>query len=373
MRRSTRNAFTLVELLVVIAIIGTLVGLLLPAVQAAREAARRSQCTNNLKQLATALTIRETSTKNLPGYINKLGITGSDAIARASWVVTLFPQLEQAQLFEQWNSGDIDSSRSFPSIELLVCPSNPPATIGEPNLSYVANAGWRDNWNRGRTSNPRASWENAANGLFFDRTRRVEVVPPLNSAGPPNPPWPSSDDPRDDSNPKDDAPDISMSIAYVQGKGDGTTKTMLFSESLAALYWGYKDATDYQQTQDASFHFGFCWQQPQDVANNDIKWRINGAKEAPDYVTFQEMTQLVTSGEKGSETPELKKQRPGFPSSNHSGGVNAAFLAGHVVFLNDQMEPLVYAQLMTSNHKQSELGQAPAYEQNIPEPADGSY
>jgi|GEM_PF-4510461 len=85
-----RVAFTLVELLVVIAIIGTLVGLLLPAVQAAREAARNNTCKNNIRQLQTGLTTRESSLRDYPGYVNELGIAGSDNLIRASWIVYTF-------------------------------------------------------------------------------------------------------------------------------------------------------------------------------------------------------------------------------------------------------------------------------------------
>lgn len=91
-----RLAFTLVELLVVIAIIGILVGLLLPAVQSAREAARRMQCSNNLKQIGLALHNFESTHKEFPPS----GLRGS---GEATWAVRLMPFLEQTSAYNQWD------------------------------------------------------------------------------------------------------------------------------------------------------------------------------------------------------------------------------------------------------------------------------
>lgn len=101
-RRNNQTGFTLVELLVVIAIIGVLVGLLLPAVQAAREAARRMSCSNNLKQLALGIHNYESSFRQFPpGYLHKFGEPGSMYLANHqgfSWGSAILPHIEQAAL-----------------------------------------------------------------------------------------------------------------------------------------------------------------------------------------------------------------------------------------------------------------------------------
>ena len=97
MAPTQRPAFTLVELLVVIAIIGILIALLLPAVQAAREAARRSQCTNNLKQIALACHNYHDTYKSLPpAYVGP----GNARTPKAGWAPFLLPFVEQTPLHE---------------------------------------------------------------------------------------------------------------------------------------------------------------------------------------------------------------------------------------------------------------------------------
>ena len=108
-RKNARSGFTLVELLVVIAIIGILVGLLLPAVQAAREAARRMQCSNNIKQLALALHNYESAHKSFPPgsisprlsgtYPPTAPGTNQARTAGYSWSMFILPYIEQSAIY----------------------------------------------------------------------------------------------------------------------------------------------------------------------------------------------------------------------------------------------------------------------------------
>ena len=151
--RTHRVGFTLVELLVVIAIIGVMVGLLLPAVQAAREAARRMSCSNNNKQLGLALHNYHDTHQRFPiGVLSDrlnqvLTPAGRGNPGRMSWMPSLLPFLEQAPLYEQLapymasrNSNSFPSNLMNTPIPALMCPSDP----GSPKTGEQHNTAGQD-------------------------------------------------------------------------------------------------------------------------------------------------------------------------------------------------------------------------------------
>ena len=136
-----RSGFTLVELLVVIAIIGVLVALLLPAVQSAREAARRAQCQNNIKNVALAVLNYESTFKIMPQgmtFPKALETTniGFLSFFSANWIISILPNIEEQPLYDSFelkkrindNTAPLASNRNYiargASISALLCPSD---------------------------------------------------------------------------------------------------------------------------------------------------------------------------------------------------------------------------------------------------------
>jgi prepilin-type N-terminal cleavage/methylation domain-containing protein len=224
----SRRGFTLVELLVVIAIIGILVALLLPAIQAAREAARRTQCTNNLKQLGLACHNYADKYKeklpynadptdqidNPPGYGNIPPATPCPSwqtqcgLKPWSWIVAALPYMEQQTLYNQLNLGDPWGHKgefTAPNpianwvlqqtpIPTLMCPSN-----DQPEVVIYTGLGANDPWG-GRPNNgsrPAARTDYVGNighiwGGWKDCQRVPEFPDPLNrfiKGSNPGTPW----------------------------------------------------------------------------------------------------------------------------------------------------------------------------------------
>ena len=137
--RYKNGGFTLVELLVVIAIIGVLVALLLPAVQAAREAARRTSCVNNMKQIGLAL-------HNHHDTLQRFPIGHRNSVAAANWRVEIFPFMEQSTLYDRLNT-NINDVYSNPVLQNLLVPSWRCPSSALPATQPQAWATWWTNQN----------------------------------------------------------------------------------------------------------------------------------------------------------------------------------------------------------------------------------
>ena len=149
-RPSRQSGFTLVELLVVIAIIGILIALLLPAVQAAREAARRSQCTNNMKQIGLALHNYHDNFKTFPptaiwGSPNPADWTLQQGPYHPTWLTMILPHMEQQPLYDSidfrlpmYGSAATAQAVCRAQVDTLECPSDVELDLAsQRNISYT--------------------------------------------------------------------------------------------------------------------------------------------------------------------------------------------------------------------------------------------
>lgn len=311
----TKKGFTLIELLVVIAIIGTLMGLLLPAVQNAREAGRRSTCTNNMRQIGLAMHAYETQNNNLPGWRNQLKGSGGVAGLTVSWPVPILPNLERKDVFTAWNTatpgaGAVLTASYTPVISAFMCPTSPPANETTGSLVYAMNGGTGTEavFGSANVSQPRGD------GVALDR-----VGGSAYSA-------------------------LNINLDIITG-GDGTTNTLLLAEKCGSMVLNQMNLFDMNSSSSVAENYQRANKEPGQSSATDWSLSANSPR----------VVLLPGSGGVPS-TNVINPQNGGeeyrYPSSNHPGGCNVIFADGHTAFLQEAVQPLVYVQLMTSNSTQ---------------------
>jgi prepilin-type N-terminal cleavage/methylation domain-containing protein len=310
--RSRRTAFTLIELLVVISIIAVLIALITPAVQSARAAARRTQCINNLKNIALAVRHAANANRERVPLLHTNGYP---------WTVELLPYLDQAAIAREWAAGNRNTDIT---ITVFRCPDDPTNGNAAGGLSYVANAGIIMGILNGATcsdgtSNPQQAANWRASGVFFNRA------------------------------------DDGFRKTFDQiSNGDGVSNTLLLTEQTRQdRGWGkkYPDSGCLDVAAISPVGFGLRWE---DVpcysadCNGRPCWPY-GLNGAPMYVepsgcgSTNHNIQLPGLG----DTPD-QEQLKIRPFSEHGDVVHFAFCDGRVQGISTNINPGVYIRLVTS-------------------------
>jgi prepilin-type N-terminal cleavage/methylation domain-containing protein/prepilin-type processing-associated H-X9-DG protein len=331
LERCRRGAFSLIELLVVMGIIAILVAIALPAVTRSRQAARSTQCANNLHNLSLAITMFEEANRRLPASGNYFDANGIGA-AHHSWAVSILPWVDQRPLADRW---DLDKPITDPVnqpltkayIPVYVCPSDISRSKKRDggDLSYVVNGGI------GFTTRTGAGVPDCP--IHPDRSYLD-----LNGNGTTCP-----TDPTTDGDPSDRTYFTRLGLFFLENWKaghterhhhladikDGLSQTFLITENARTGYdpqnadSGFATPNPYL----CAFYIGNPCPGGQCSAGNvDYsrcnagEWRINSGVGSPE----------------GSSP---------VPNSFHEGGVFMAFADGHVVFLSEDIDGSVYAAL----------------------------
>ena len=331
MRRKRSSGFTLIELLVVIAIIGVLVGLLLPAVQQAREAARRIRCTNNLKQIGLASANYESAYGVTPTYLPSW--RGPTENGLFSGFAQLLPYLEQSDVYDQINfsvpgsdvpgtGGDdrvfFNATAASKRLAVFLCPTDGqrngrPMTMDFGDNSYCANYGWPQ----------------IVRGRVVGYATVAFSVPPSAPAS-----------------------SFREQSAVVRNKSivDGHSKTAAFSERLRnpGVVGSFVDPRRlYFEVTRPSAPAGWTLPALADLCQAstttiDYSDRIGGSWLTGDARYGNMFTVLMTPNTKSCSDVTTLYFASGdtglTPSSDHSGGINVAMADGSVTFVSNSVD-----------------------------------
>lgn len=344
--RQVRRGFTLVELLVVIAIIGILVALLLPAVQAAREAARRTQCINNMRQIATAMHNYHDTYKQFPlgAWCCLPGTNGCGTRNRnardpnwgATWTIMLMPFFEQTQLQESW---------------IINVPARAQPPVPGPNLPVTAVELATFRCPSHSKTNPATGWNNVG-GIFWRGNYGLNAGPgeAMEARNVQYPQWSGIVNP---------AAQWGARMADIL---DGTTSTVMAGElihqslqtddsrgafgmvSAATIAGGYRD--DNSRTRWPVIN----------TANNNRRVRVPNGN--ANLVYYRDRTPHCPNG--GTD-PRYRCEDAAnttnngcAPRSFHPGGVNIALADASVKFVTNQVDEQVWASVLSNGGGQGE-------------------
>jgi prepilin-type N-terminal cleavage/methylation domain-containing protein len=322
---STRNAFTLVELLVVVAIIGILVALLLPAIQAAREAARRSQCKNNLRQLGLAVLNYESAHKRLPPSveINAATMVGT---ANGAWGVHghILPYVEEETLRNLVNTNlawDKQQPINNLRIAIFSCPSDAPAAeVRDPGGGKVLLYSTTYGFNIGTWFVYDPMTNTGGDGVFYPNSfQRIAKI-------------------SDGTSKTLMAAEVKAWTHYTRNGGPSTTtipNTTDEAASIVASGAEYKNTGHTEWPDGRVHHTGFTATM---TPNAVVKYVKGGETLDADYNSWQE----GKDGTAGQRTYAIVTSR-----SYHSGTVHACMMDGSVQSINNEIDLITWRAMAT--------------------------
>jgi prepilin-type N-terminal cleavage/methylation domain-containing protein len=400
-----RKAFTLIELLVVIAIIAILVAIVMPAIQYAREAARRIQCTNHQKQLAIGLLHYENARGSLPGWRDLITMevpnVNEEVAAQASWVFQLLPFIEQTDMFESLKANRLLPGEPIPSIAILHCPSHT-ERIASRAMTYVVNGGAVDDFSN--DDDYITIDISVANGPFLDRAAiyaATEIGPRARFT-------------RDGwIIPGGELKRHQYTVARISdiSRMDGTAHTLLTSENTKRGFWISEEYFHFYHSPDGQLvpvtdaqllpepdnritapfvgledtiegSVAFCWPRVYSDAPNNSRMSFpravvhRGGNQSKQGWTDAQMDgadpttgnyQSVLRGGYEDRIPcylgmfhrktfTVTWYQSARPASYHTGVVIASFCDGSVKRINENIDERVFLQLMTCGDAQSDAG-----------------